>query len=535
MYKELLAKIPKRFKIIPQDKALKWFNDREKWDTLELPYKIVVLRSLCFWDIGFFSQKITQKWTTGKKTGQRFGTPEFHREMWGYTLKEDDSVTIVPRGFAKTTAVSRIEALWLLLFEIEPSILLISSKGLGEEVIGDIKRELEENEFIRLIWGELVPADNRKDDKTRKWRQTELQLLTGVEMKTLTKGQSVRGRRPTLVIIDDPEENKDVKNPRIADEFFNWVFTALYNALDDGGKMIVLGTILSENCFVNRLKNEADSRNFAVIEYPAIIDFDYEEWKNSKDWDKATKNARSLWPEKWTLEKLRVKLQKVTEKPFFQEFMNVPFVVNSTPVFTNALCEVVEPIRVEGNWNIYKEKEGIDLFLGIDIANGSSGGDYSVVVVRDSQMELVAQFRGKVAQDVLAIEVDRFLEGTKDCFIVPENNIGLAFINAAKQYDWAMKMYKKKVYDSVTMKESDVIGWNTNAKTKILMITEYHKILREGLQVSPEINMEISKYYYDDKGGMNAIAPYHDDTVIADALCLQAVKSGVSAPMLAVF
>ena len=49
-----------------------------------------------------------------------------------------------------------------------------------------------------------------------------------MELKTITKNEPVRGRRPTLVLVDDPEENKDVKNPAVAQEFYNWVFTSVY-------------------------------------------------------------------------------------------------------------------------------------------------------------------------------------------------------------------------------------------------------------------------------------------------------------------
>jgi hypothetical protein len=470
-----------------------------------------------------------------KKSELSFKTPDFHRELWAVTLQGHDVLIVVPRGFAKTTAVSKILVSWLLLFGLEKSILIISSRGLGEAIIGDIRRELENNAEIKVIFGEMVPTESRKDNKTEKWQQRELQLLNGTEVKTLTKGQAVRGQRPTLILIDDPEENKDIKNPIIAEEFFNWVFTSLYNTLDDGGCMIVLGTIIGQNCFVNRLKAEADSRNFKVFQYPAIIGFNQTVWEKEGNFEKAVEGAKSLWPEKWGLDKLIDKFHKIKEKPFFQEFMNVPFKLNGSPVFgiTQNLV-VIEPIRIEGNWQIFQDTPQ-PIYLGIDVANGAESGDYSVIVARNIKFELVAVYRGHISQTNLTKETDWIVSKHTECFIVPENNIALAYLNAAQSFDWFSQIYRQKKFDKVVLQETEIVGFNTNAKTKILLIDNYREKVEEGLQVAQIIKDEVESYYHDERGGMNAIAPNHDDAVIADGLCCLGISQGMPAPMFTTF
>lgn len=47
----------------------------------------------------------------------------------------------------------------------------------------------------------------------------------------MTKGQAVRGQRPTKIIFDDPQENKDVMTKAIVDKFNTRVFSSLYNTL----------------------------------------------------------------------------------------------------------------------------------------------------------------------------------------------------------------------------------------------------------------------------------------------------------------
>lgn len=72
---------------------------------------------------------------------------------------------------------------------------------------------------------------------------------------------------PTKLKVDDPQENKDVKDPKITDEFIDWFFTSVYNTLDPDSRCIVIGTVISENCFVNVL--EQQDRGFKTIKYPA--------------------------------------------------------------------------------------------------------------------------------------------------------------------------------------------------------------------------------------------------------------------------
>lgn len=177
----------------------------------------LVKRSLFFHDEEAFAQQVCKRWVKDKQTGRKYATPDFHKQIWEEENKSGDVLFVVPRGFAKTTADTKIKTLHSMLFQYEPSTLIISSEGLGEEVVGDIRFELETNYYIKMIWGNIVPhTDDKMDYSSRKWRQKHLQLLTGVEVETISKGGSLRGKRPTKIRIDDPQEDKDVKNPQFA-------------------------------------------------------------------------------------------------------------------------------------------------------------------------------------------------------------------------------------------------------------------------------------------------------------------------------
>lgn len=483
-----------------------------------------MIRSLCYYDKEYFAKNITRRWTSDKASGVRYEIPDFHRQLLELSSSGEDVLCIIPRGFAKTTIVSKIGVLWDLLFEEEQSIILIMTKGLGEDVIGDIRFELETNPIIRWIWGDLVPISNKAEKTNEKWRQRQLDLLNGCGVKTLTKGESIRGSRPTKVIIDDPQENKDVKNPLMADEFYNWIFTSVYGSINpDEGSMIVLGTVIGNNCFVNKLKQNAEHQDFKVFEFPAILEFDEEKF-----------TGKPLWPVRWSLEKLYKRFRK-GKKAFMQEYMNVPLILNGSPVFDEEIPFLVKrkPLSVESgvNWFVSREdRKDLHVIIGGDLALGGTDGDNTSFTGRTLEGKLVFHYKGHITQDRMAALLDSIIVQFKSIYLVPENNNASAFIIATKQYSWRPYMYKQKVMDKVVMKDQDKYGFNTNASTKPILIMDFRKFIRASgaFEVPEDEYEELCYFYYNEQGGMEAISPYHDDTVISDALCIQGIVRGAA-------
>mgnify|MGYP003552791092 FL=1 len=498
--------------------------DSTSLEKLSKEQRRIVVRSLCYYDKEYFAKNITRRWTSDKASGVRYEIPDFHRQLLELSSSGEDVLCIIPRGFAKTTIVSKIGVLWDLLFEEEQSIILIMTKGLGEDVIGDIRFELETNPLIRWIWGDLVPISNKAEKTNEKWRQRQLDLLNGCGVKTLTKGESIRGSRPTKVIIDDPQENKDVKNPLMADEFYNWIFTSVYGAINpDEGSMIVLGTVIGNNCFVNKLKQNAGHQDFKVFEFPAILEFDEEKF-----------TGKPLWPVRWSLEKLYKRFRK-GKKAFMQEYMNIPLILNGSPVFDEEIPFLVKrkPLSVESgvNWFVSREeRKDLHVIIGGDLALGGTDGDNTSFTGRTLDGKLVFHYKGHITQDRMAALLDSVIIQFKSIYLVPENNNASAFIIATKQYSWRPYMYKQKVMDKVVMKDQDKYGFNTNASTKPILIMDFRKFIRASgaFEVPEDEYEELCYFYYNEQGGMEAISPYHDDTVISDALCIQGIVRGAA-------
>lgn len=514
------------------DAALK-YPDSWLWG-IEADEKNVLIKSRCFHYIQWFAENITTEWTQDKKTHETFATPEFHMELWDLCRDDKDTLCIVPRGFAKTTAVSKIYVIWALIFNMEPSILLIMPKDLGTTTVGEIRYELETNEKIRDIWGDLVPVSNKKDKVNQVWRQRTLQLLNGSMLETISRGQKIRGKRPTKIIVDDPQEIEDVENPEIARKFIVWFWTTVYNALNpQESSVLVLGTIMADNCFVNVLYVEAKMRDFAVVRYEAIKDFD------TKGFD-----GELLWSDRWTKEMLEARYNKIGKEEFLQEFQHIPKPINANFVFRHRERMRKMPVVADTDSGIkfYRDPDEPHTWryvcIGIDFAMGGVGNDYTVIEARNERGELLAMWRGWITQELVPPILDEMIKALvgdemASVSITPETNSADLFMKESRAYRWFYRFTRSgQVLDKVTNKVRDKLGFRTGSNKPILIAALQSRLDDMDaplLEVSEEQYIEINQYVRNENGEMGARSPYNDDTVIAGCLAFYTIDQGVAA------
>jgi len=270
-----------------------------------------------YYDIGYFSDVCLRDWKMHNKTGEFIKTPSFHYEIWKHLNSGKNLNIIIARWHGKTTAIL-IWILHSLLYEKEKDILYIASKGLWVKGTQRIKQELESNSvIIQLFWLQKPSRVYKKDgDSGKRWSLWVLQLSNGTSLETKSSGEKIRWDRPTKIIFDDPQENKDVENKEIVDRFNRWVFTSLYNTLLPWGSMCALGTIIWNLCLVKYLR---DDKKWFTVEYEAC--------------DKDFGNV--LWKDMWSADSLRARRdgvqyedgrfeQGIGSSYFNQEFRNIP-------------------------------------------------------------------------------------------------------------------------------------------------------------------------------------------------------------------
>ena len=236
---------------------------------------------------------------------------DFHRELLALSEVRDEPVFIAaPREHAKSTIITLGVPLHDILFERRHFILIISDT---EDLAGDfcqfIQLELEENERIREDFGDLVNAGF--------WEAKDFVTKNGIRVKARGRGQRIRGLRwrqyrPDRVLIDDLENDKNVKNPRIVNETIEWLLTAVLGSLSENYSMMMVGTILSKRCV---LKQMIDMKSEDDPESPRFI---------SRIYRAITDDGTPLWPAQWSLERLLKRKAQMGSIRFNQEMQNDP-------------------------------------------------------------------------------------------------------------------------------------------------------------------------------------------------------------------
>lgn len=183
-----------------------------------------------------------------------------------------------PRGHAKSTTLTFKGSLHSALYEYKHYIIILSdSSDQAESFLDAIKTEIEENEHIIEDFGEL--AGNKA------WRSNVLLTKTNIKIEAIGSGKKIRGRkhknwRPDLLVLDDIENDENVRTPEQRSKLSNWFYKAVSKAGDDYTDIIYIGTMLHyDSLLANVLKNPS----YRSIKYQAVLSFSHsqlwDEWE----------------------------------------------------------------------------------------------------------------------------------------------------------------------------------------------------------------------------------------------------------------
>lgn len=461
-----------------------------------------------------------------------------HKKAYKYFQWKDNVVLLRPRGFWKTTTI-KINTIRNICYKQEDWILFVMPKSLWQKTVGDIAQEFQENDKIREIFWDLVPNKTKKQQKN-KWRMDYLMFLNDVDLQTVTKGQSIRWSRKTLIHIDDPEEDKDVINPLTTQAFKNRVAGTIEPILRYW-KCIVTWTVLSDDCFVYTLYQQAKS--YKKIKYEACKNPVFEIIDNRKHLVK----GKALWEERRPIKLLDTKLQNMIDiNPMFwydifmREYFNLSFVSNLKPVFDLEVLrklQTSEPIEKSEKFPwLWIYKDPCECWWWIDLSMGWPAWDFTTIVARNFNYNLIFTYQARVLWynliDVIDFLDDKGYYWTK----VFERNVwtAQAIFDMVQDRPRYGDIYRQKNEGQVVEKETLNLWRHTNQQSKQKMIAwmqsilvgytdefnELHKIK----EVDEREARELPQYYIDEKNRMNALPPHHDDLIIADALCLQGLK-----------
>lgn len=158
-----------------------------------------------------------------------------------------------PRGEAKSTLVSQLFSLYCLITQQKRYLLIVmDSIDQAYPMLEAIKSELEFNRRLGIDFPEISGAG-------RVWQVGTIVTRANQKVQVAGSGKKLRGLRhgayrPDLVVLDDIENDEQVRSPEQRDKTENWVKRTILPLGEAGGKLdvIYIGTILHYDSVLNR-------------------------------------------------------------------------------------------------------------------------------------------------------------------------------------------------------------------------------------------------------------------------------------------
>jgi len=266
-------------------------------------------------------------------------------------------VMAAPREHGKTQVLYTGLNLWLALFGYEKYIVnLAASYDMAVKQFRNIKSELESNEKILSDFGD-VRSDNWKKDEIELTNKT---LLVAAGANCSIRGLIREGRRPSLINLDDLEKDVVARSKTMRDNLDDWIRRVVI-PLGKDARIVYTGTILGYDAVLQRFVKEfKDKQNWYVKVYKALKQGTIEDLRNGR--------GAPLWPEYWTIDALRTRLEEIGAAAFSTEYMNEPLAKE-------------DMIFVPDRFQFYDVvPQNLDIVMAIDPATGKAHGDYQGVV-----------------------------------------------------------------------------------------------------------------------------------------------------------
>lgn len=174
-----------------------------------------------------------------------------------------------PRGEAKTTFVDVFFSLWCVVTGRKRYILLVADAfEQAASFLEAIKVELESNP-------RLMADFPGQCGEGRVWNVGTIITAGNVKIQAFGAGKRMRGlrhgpHRPDLVLLDDLENDENVRSPEQRDKLENWLMRTVLSLgpADDSMDVIYIGTILHYDSVLARTlkKPQWHGRTFRAVE-----------------------------------------------------------------------------------------------------------------------------------------------------------------------------------------------------------------------------------------------------------------------------
>jgi len=306
-------------------------------------------------------------------------SPPFHYSLTESLLDKDEKQinVIAPRGHAKSSVVAGIYPLFHLMFDkgIKVIVLVSRTQSHATKLLGTIKDVLDYSQEFRYFFGYWGMQS------ARKWTNTEIELKDGSVIICKGTGQQIRGikhgnQRPTLLILDDPEDENNTKTSEAMEYNLRWLLQSGVPSLDPlTGRICVIGTPQHERCMVETLK---DMKGWKTLEFRPDLE-----------------KKIALWDEVWPVDKLIQKKEELESinrlSVFYREYL-CQIVGDEDNLFRKDDIQYYDGyieqdeaglstlVLTNLNGEEVNERRPVNIFTGVDPASSTKKtADYSVI------------------------------------------------------------------------------------------------------------------------------------------------------------
>lgn len=334
-------------------------------------------------------------------------SPPVHDEIAQLLMDESKKQLniIAPRGIAKTTLATLFILHHIVYGDSGTKVVVIVSKtqAHAKSVLSTIKDVLNFSPGFRKMYGYMG------EQTARVWREEKVVLHNGCAIIARGTGQPIRGvnenlQRPTLIIIDDPEDENNTKTVDAMMSNLNWLLQAAVPSVDTlRGRVVVIGTPLHEKCIVMSLS--------------AMSDWTTVHFGNDEELGIA------LWEESRSLEWLRNKKQALKDvgliRMYYQEY-ECKLIPGEDALFKKDYIKYYsEETKLERiNDEPYLVFPGgmtvpVNIYMGIDPASSvTQTADYStivpVAVTPNLDIYVLEYFRKRVTPLALSEAIEQY-------------------------------------------------------------------------------------------------------------------------------
>lgn len=187
-------------------------------------------------------------------------------------LQQPSSVHLAiaaPRGEAKSTLVSQLFTLYCLVAQKKRyALIVMDSIDQAYPMLEAIKVELEFNQRLRVDFPEIA-------GQGRVWQAATIVTKANQKVQVAGSGKRLRGLRhgayrPDLVVLDDIENDEQVRSPEQRDKLHDWLKKTVLplGAAGDKLDVVYIGTILHYDSVLNRTLS---SKAWKTAKFKALI------------------------------------------------------------------------------------------------------------------------------------------------------------------------------------------------------------------------------------------------------------------------